>query len=63
MFLRHGSLLDSKTKDNDQTPLHLACQYNQKDVSRGGVRGGARTRPACQYNQKDVGRGWGKGWG
>jgi ankyrin repeat protein len=34
LFLRHGALLDSRTKDNDQTPLHLACQYNQKDVSQ-----------------------------
>ena len=33
LFIRHGALLDSRTKDNDQTPLHLACQYNQKDVS------------------------------
>lgn len=33
LFLRHGALLDSRTKENDQTPLHLACQYNQKDVS------------------------------
>ncbi len=33
MLLSHGALINLATNETNMTPLHLACQYNQKDVS------------------------------
>ena len=40
LLLKHGALIDTKTRENMHTPLHLACQYNHKDV---------RLLPCCFY--------------
>ncbi len=43
--------METRTKDGDLTPLHLACQYNHKDVSQqgkeneGGKEGGRESPP------------------
>ena len=34
LLLRHSAAIDSRTRDKNLTPLHLACQYNHKDVRR-----------------------------
>lgn len=34
LLLRHGAPIDSRTQDHHLTPLHLAGQYNHKDVRR-----------------------------
>ena len=39
-FIAKGAMKDARTKDELLTPLHLACQYNHKDVSREGGGGG-----------------------
>ena len=44
LLLTHGASLNPRTADH-LTPLHLACQYNHKDVregGRGGREGGGR---------------------
>lgn len=34
LFLRHGAQLEIIAPENDQSPLHVACQYNHKDVRK-----------------------------
>ena len=34
LLLRHSAAIDTRTSDKNLTPLHLACQYNHKDVRR-----------------------------
>ena len=38
LLLTHGATFNSRTVEQ-LTPLHLACQYNHKDVRREGGRG------------------------
>ena len=33
LLLKHGAYIEARTFENQQSPLHLACQYNHKDVS------------------------------
>ena len=33
LLLKHSAAINVKTKDDMLSPLHLACQYNHKDVS------------------------------
>ncbi len=32
LLLAHGAMPDVRARESQQTPLHLACQYNQQDV-------------------------------
>ena len=62
LFIQHGALLDSRIKDNDQTPLHLACQYNRKDVSyreRDRREGGREEGRGREGGEREGGRGEG----
>jgi len=34
MLLAHGALINLGSTETNMTPLHLACQYNQKDVRK-----------------------------
>ena len=59
LLLTHGACLNARTSDH-LTPLHLACQYNHKDVRNSGRRReGGRLRGKGQRGKGREGEGRG----
>ena len=58
LLLTHGATFNSRTVEQ-LTPLHLACQYNHKDVRREGEEG-ERGRKGGREEGKEGGREGGR---